>query len=246
MPGTIYIGHPLDIYVPGMAACVDGALASVACRPEWAEWSHNVRCYDNSNGLIVNDLVSAVLQRTGPVLLINPVQTPVIGLLRQKVGHLVVLQVADAYDQPSLIDALCQTKSMHDSGEPQLPRKLVGAILLVYKLAKERMWGGTRQKNFMWADRLPKGRGFDERYADLLPALINDLMSEKILQSKVSNGKKKYALTPDHMDRIIRALTEHDFGGRLQEILGKDTNTVSCRELDDVTGNVVSHDRDST
>lgn len=234
----------MDKYVPGMAACVNGALANVACRPEWAGWTHNLRCYDYSNSLVVNDLASAVVQRNGPVLLLNPVQTPVIGLLRQKIGHLVVVQVVDAYDQPTLVDALCRTKGMHESGEPQLPRKLVAAILLVHKLAKEKKWGGTRQKNFMWASDLPKGRGFDESFADLLPSLISDLLAEGLLQSKTSQRKKKYALNPQQMDRVIRALNQHSFGGRLQRILEKDTDTVSCRYLDDVSSDIVSHERD--
>ena len=48
----------------------------------------------------------------------------------------------------------------------------------------------------MWYNDLAKGRGVDERYAEIAHVVANDLLQQQLLIFKTSQGKKKYALNP--------------------------------------------------
>jgi hypothetical protein len=229
---VVYVCHPLERYVPGIAAAVSAAIVAVTVLPEWAKSSVRVVVYDANASLRVNDLCSQVLGKLGPVILLDPVQIRVFELLHERLGTRTTILRAGAYSGTEVIELLLRAKTIHESGEPHLCRYFVIALLLLRKLDQERMWSGNA-KGYMWYDDIPKGRGLDEEFSDAVPMVLSLLLQHGLLVQKTSRSSNKYALNPERREEIYTILRARRFADQqLTRVLERDRRVVSCRELD--------------
>lgn len=229
MADTVYLCCPLDRYLPGI-----GEIARQSIQATGLEASGAVRLtqYDNSCQLRIADICSQVIANPGPVVLVNPVQQAVVVTLRDRLaGHAVVL-VCDVTCTDDLVAKLTEAQELHESGEPQIPRRRVVAFLLLRKLEREVMWAG-KNKGYMWASDIPKGRGLNEKFSDDVPAVISLLLQDGLLIFKTSQGKRKYALNPERREEIYEILRERRFPqSSCTRIFERDERLESVRHLD--------------
>lgn len=206
---------------------------AMAGDPAWAGWELKVWEYDMSAAVRISDVASLINAAIGPCVLLRNVQERVIVELRERLYGRAVVLVGNPSDSTDILGLLDEARVLHQGGEPMLPRKLVIALLLIAKLERHQMWGG-KNKGYMWASDLPKGRGLDEQFADQVPAAIHDLFTHGLLMQKPSNGKSKYALNPDHRTAVHTALRTWRFPGGLHQILARDERLASARHLDPI------------
>ncbi len=136
-------------------------------------------------------------------------------------------------DSTDLLGVVVEARRRFDSGEPFRPRKFVVAVLIVRKLRKGNYWAG-KEKGYLWHDDLAKGRGVDERYAEIAHVVANDLLQNEILIFKTSQGKKKYALNPARKPEVHAIANNGTFWNkRLEEIVMADTEEVSAYLLNE-------------
>lgn len=126
----------------------------------------------------------------------------------------------------------------HVKGEPELPRRLVVAILMIAKLERMHYWGGNA-KNFMSVAKLAKGNGLDEIYAgtarDIAEYLSAATRSVRLMSNKLGDGSPKYACNNERRTSIYRFLTEWKIDDQeVMNWLTRDASKVSIRELDDI------------
>jgi hypothetical protein len=153
--------------------------------------------------------------------------------LRHRLRTRAVVMVKSVADSTDLWEALDEAKRRFDSGEPFLPRKFVVAVLIIRKLRKGNYWAG-KQKGYLWREDLAKGRGLDERYADIADVVANDLLQHEILIPKTSQGTKKYALNPARKPEVHAIANDGIFWNKkLEKILMKDTDEVSAYLLNE-------------
>ena len=230
----IYLGYPNARHNPVMRGWVGEALQSIETDPVWAGWTVVQREYDMSCSLPINDTAAAIRSAVGPCVLLQPVQRRVYAELRERLESVTVVLVERANSSADVRNQLQQARDRHLAGEPMMPRKLVIALLLIAKLERHQMWGG-RNKGYMWASNLGKGRGIAEKFADQLPAVINDLFSGGLLIQKPSGGNKKYALSPQMRREIHEILRTRKFSDDVHGILTRDTRLASARHLDSIS-----------
>lgn len=169
-----------------------------------------------------------VLNKPGPVVLLEKVQRRALEDLRQRLRTRAVILVPMVTEAEGLWETLEDARERFQSGEPFLPRKFIVAVLIVRKLRKGNYWGG-KEKGYLWHDDLAKGRGLDERYADIAHVVANDLLQHGILIFKTSQGKKKYALNPAGKPEVHAIANDGTFRNeRLEAILMKDKEEVSA------------------
>lgn len=231
----IYLGYPNSRLNPVMPEWLQEVSAILNGSLDWEGWALKCLEYDMSCSLQINDVFSIVNENIGPVVLIRPVQEKVFTALRQKLYGRAVVLVETANDAAELLNKIENGRVLHLDGEPMLPRKLVIALLLVAKLERHQMWGG-KNKGYMWARDLAKGRGVDEKFRDQLPSVINDLSSHNLLIKKLSNGKNKFALNPETRNEIYNTLRSCVFRNDLHAIFMRDKRVESARNLDAIRG----------
>lgn len=180
----------------------------------------------------MNDRVSLVVANLGPVVVVEPVQTPCRELLRTRLRARTIVVTGCIGDSTDLLDLVQTAQTRFDSGEPYLPRKYVAAVLIVRKLESGHYWGG-KNKGYMYASDLPKGRGVPDEFASISAEVANDLLLKDILIKKPSGGKSKYALNPDRKSEVYAICENAEFlDVSLRDALCRDTDEVSARLLD--------------
>ena len=227
----IYICYPNERQNPLARTWVHEVKEILEQDPQWTGWALTEWEYDNSCSIPINDVASVISAAPGPCVLLRNVQQKVVSGLRNKLLGRAVVLIGDANDSTDVFASLSEARKLHLVGEPMLPRKHVVALLLIAKLEKHQMWGGNN-KGYMWTPDLAKGRGVDERFADQIPEVVNDLLSYNLLAFKTSKGRRKYALEPAQRTEIHRLLRELTFQNKLQAILDRDSRVESARELD--------------
>lgn len=227
----IYLCHPNSRQNPMVESWVHEIREMISADAGWSGWSLHTWEYDLRCSVSINDVAATIKGAIGPCVLLRNVQQRVIVELREKLAGRTEVWVKSFRDVTDILHILQEARDQHLRGEPMLPRKLVVALLLVAKLERHNMWGG-RNKGYMWASDLPKGRGLSEEFADQLPAVINDLYSDSLLIQKPSGGRKKYALNPERRREIHDILRTRKFSERLHPILSRNPRLTSARHLD--------------
>lgn len=229
----IYLLHPTEKYLPGAAAWAAEVKALLGREQEWSEWDLIVTPYDGQNSFAVQPLFVRVLNKPGPVVLLEGVQRKAMENLRERLRTRSIILVQSVSDSGELWAVLDEARRRFESGEPFLPRKFVVAVMIVRKLRKGNYWAG-KEKGYLWQDDLAKGRGVDERYADIAHVVANDLLQHEILIFKTSQGKKKYALNPVKKPEVHAFANDGTcWNQRLEEILMKDTEELSAYLLNE-------------
>jgi hypothetical protein len=235
MAAYLYLCHPGDFHFPGMCEWVQAAIEAVGGEAGWQDYRLQPREYDKNCSLSIQQLCAEVTARRGPVLFLRPIQNKVFDTVQQRLGSRVTVLLHDASDVSEVLAGLQRIREIHESGEPHLARRLVVALLVLRKLEQEKMWGG-RNKGYMWADELPKGRGVKEEYGDGLDHILNLLYQHQLIISKKSGARggsgTKWACNPENRDGVYEALRSRTFKETLRVILCRDKLTVSARELD--------------
>ena len=228
----IYLCYPSARTNPLCAQWVSDICTVFTGSVEWASWSLRLWQCDDSCGLQVNDVASAVIGDIGPVVVVRPVQESVFVNLRERLYARAVVVVGDVSDSADILGLLEQARTAHLGGEPMLPRKLVVALALIGKLNRNNRWGGHNRKGFMWGDDLKNGKGFPIEFADQLPEVLGDLISARLVQKKHSQSANKYALNRAEQHAIYAALRTWRFPESVDRILRRDTRLESARSLD--------------
>jgi hypothetical protein len=196
-----YLLHPLPQYLPHAAEWANEVKGILGDDPAWSDWDFYVAPYDERNNFHVQPLFVRVLNKRGPVVLVENVQRKPLEELRRRLRTRAIVMTEVVSDSTNLLEVAIEAKRRFDSGEPFLPRKLIVAVLIVRKLRKGNYWAG-KEKGYLWYDDLTKGRGVDERYADIAHEVANDLLQHEILIFKLSQGKRKYALNPKRKPEV--------------------------------------------
>lgn len=235
MAHIIYVGHPAENTIPGLAACISGFFGSAAFKTANPEWSCRMVCYEANSALKPTNFCSLVGTNIGPVLLIRPIRNDDYEEIQRRLGGRTPVSLHDAYDSDSFELAWIDVKQAHDNGEPLFPANVITALLLMNKLDAERRWSGHNDKGYMWADDLPNGRGFDEKFTQHLGQVINLLFQSGLIINKISKGKKKWALNPEKRRQIYNILRKRSFQEFDTDLTGKlsrGPGRYSVRELD--------------
>jgi hypothetical protein len=199
----VYLRHPPESLLPGIAGWVAEVRAILATETEWAEWEIESGEYDAQCAFRIQSVADKVRDVRGPVLLIEPVQTPAREQLRERLRTVAPMLVEAAGCAEDLWRHLVEAQRRHLAFRPMLPRRFVAAVLIVRKLERWHYWGG-KDKGYLYADELAKGRGVDDAFADIAADVANDLFTKEILIRKPGKGKAKYALNPNRKEAIYR------------------------------------------
>lgn len=222
LPNRVYLLHPSPQYLPDVAGWIEEVQALLPDLSEWAGWELHCSPYNDKNGFEVAPLHVRVLNKRGPIVFLEKVQSKLLANIRQKLGTEAVILIETVSDSTGLWSVVDEARRRHEAGEPLLARKLVVAVLIVRKLRRGNFWSGNA-KGYLWHYDLAKGRGVDERFADIVEEVANDLLLHAILVSKTSQGKQKYALNPFRKSEIHAIADDGIFQNeRLLKIFLKD------------------------
>ncbi len=129
--------------------------------------------------------------------------------------------------------ALADLRANHDAGEPLLPIKYVAAMHILWKLNRERRWGGNA-KSYMWSTDLPKGRGMPDEVSGVVLEVASDLLLAEVLGFKRSKTGIKYCLNSERKELIYDIMDHPRYpDDRLPKSDGNRNEQVSARLLDD-------------
>jgi hypothetical protein len=240
-PHRVHIRHPQERVLPGVADWLSQIRTALATEPAWTDWEVVSEEYDQRSGFNVQSVADRVAHVPGPILLIEPVQSRARELLRERL-RMTTPVLSETVGCPEDLRARVErARELFLAFRPMLPRRFVAAVLIVRKLERGHYWGG-KDKGYLWADDLAKGRGVDDSFADIVPDVANDLLLKGVLIRKPSGGKSKYALNPDRrsaVHRIARCRATQDFPAdeeplrRLRDSLVKDRAEADASLLDD-------------
>lgn len=232
MKKCLHIGIPRESTFPVLRGWINESWIEIALN-SLSDWDLRVFEYNPKQGFNVNDIASSVLDRKGPILIIQPVRSKDFELLRARLLHrfpIKIIQVQQQQDVGSGIGALVD---LFEAGEPTLPRKYVVGLLILNKLVNLHMWGG-KNKGYLWSHDIAKGRGVDDQFSDIAGEVVSLLTQNQILISKVSNSKRKYAANPDIKPEVYHILREKRFVGRIHDVLWRDPQIITTRLLDEL------------
>ncbi len=190
---------------------------------------------DRRNDFRVDELIRLVERQRGPVLVFDCANSRTMAICRQKLLRRSTVVSRFPQDETDLWATLCHAREQHLRGEPQLPRKLVAAVLIVRKLMAGDYWGGENHKNFLYSDELAKGRGVDETFRDIAPEVASILSQYSLLQTKYGggrSGRQKYALNPEYRGILHSIANNATFPEPLERLFFKDRVLVSALVLD--------------
>jgi hypothetical protein len=226
----VYLLHPRPKYLPLIGDWIGEVEQILRADAAWYNWGIHPTQYDDRNSFDVQLLFVRVLNRRGPVLLLQPVQLKALGDLQQKLRTHAIVLVKSPADSLELWEAIEEARSRHENGEPLLPRKMVVAILIVRKLRNRHYWGGNA-KGYLWHFELARGRGVDERFQDVVED-ANTLLLNEILIKKTSKGQIKYALN-QRRDAEVHAIADSGTfqNKHLEKVLLRDTRQESAEYL---------------
>ncbi len=230
-PKRVYLLHPGPQQNPAIAGWIAEVEELIRTTTDWDEWDLHCIQYNERNGFDVQPLFVRVLNKPGPVILFEGVQRRPLADIRAKLGIHAVVLVRSPGDSTELWAIVDDARQRHINGEPLLPRKFVVAVLIVRKLRHRNYWGGNA-KGYLWRYELAKGRGVDERFADIVDEVANDLLLHKILIQKTSQALKKYALNPERRTEIHAIADDGLFRDKhLERILLRDRRQESASYL---------------
>jgi hypothetical protein len=218
----VYLLHPGLLYLPGIVSWIGEVRVLLNDLPDWKGWDLLTIQYNEANSFDVQPLFVRVLNKRGPVLLLEKVQSRPLALIREKLETRAIVLVRTIADSTELWAAVEECRERHEAGEPVLPRKLAVAVLIVRKLRHGHYWAGNA-KGYLWHFDLAKGRGVDERFGDIAAEVANDLFLHEILVKKTSQRQQKLALNPDKKAEIHAIADDAIFHNKhLHEVLLRD------------------------
>ena len=211
---TLYIICPSELYFPGLESWIVEAWATLPNHHQSAGWVYDLHRADGANTFLPLVVYSKIAKSVGPVLILGALkQAPITVLSTKLVTKCVMHHVAELVHADRVRDAVVEVLDRHAQGEPYVPLRLAATLQILWKLQKGDYWGGgAKNKAFIWASDLPKGRGITEFIGPHVLMVANELKLKGLLQTKPSQGDLKYALNKDQLP-TMHAI----FQGRLGE-----------------------------
>jgi len=219
---------------------IDEAWGVVSADPECAGWVLSVHaCVDSAYRFNPLDAFASIAKDLGPVLLVGQLSTSAVMLLQAKLKERVVSQwCADADDSTVVYEAMLDLILRHETGDPEISRRLAVALMLVAKLERMHYWGGDA-KGYMSVQNLAKSNGLDQQYKATAIEIAEYLSSSKrairLLSSKLGDGNAKYACNNERRPDVYEFLRTWSFRDeQAMNWLTRDTARLSVRELDEI------------
>lgn len=231
----LYVVCQAEARAPALIPWLREAWRVVEADPDWVGWELALKEADDRNSFNARDIVSLVMSSRGPVLVLGPLQRSAIAALQERIGlRVVVTHSQTITDSTDVYAAVQHVLDCHLRGDPQVPRRLAVALMLVRKLLKGDYWGGgAKAKAFLSVEDLARGRGLDEQFADAAPEVANMLEMKGLLAKKTGDGRAKYGLNPKRREDIHAFLaTWRVSDERLHKYLYSDARCVSARMRD--------------
>jgi hypothetical protein len=198
---TLYVICPSESYFPGVESWIVEAWAMLPSEHQEVGWVYDLSRADGSNTFPPLIVYSKVAKSVGPVLILGAIkQAPITVLTTKLVTKCVICHVKNLMHADSVREAIVEILNRHQKGEPYVPIRLAATLQILWKLQKGKYWGGSaKNKAFIWASDLPKGRGITDAIAPHVLMVANELTLKGLLKSKTSQGDLKYALNRDFL-----------------------------------------------
>jgi hypothetical protein len=113
-----YLLHPLEMYLPGAAGWAVEVEALLREDQSWNDWDLIVIPYDAQNRFAVQPLFVRVLNKPGPVVLLESVQRKALESLRDRLRTKAVVMVQTVTDSGDLWVVLDEARRRFQLGEP--------------------------------------------------------------------------------------------------------------------------------
>jgi hypothetical protein len=192
----LHLYHPPPCragYLLGWIAEVEEALHGDA---NWDGCAFRRVAYDAQAGFNLATEVDLVRRNLGPAIFIQKVQSHLLTRFREILRRDISVYVISATCPEDILGACEEARRAYEDGEPRIPSRELIAYLILAKLARHGMWGGTSlNKNFLQASDLPKG-GFPKDVVNDrdIQGVADALYNAGLLTGKTSGGRMKYAL----------------------------------------------------
>ncbi|MEX2287963.1 MAG: hypothetical protein WD648_12790 [Planctomycetaceae bacterium] len=191
--------------------------------------------YNLQAGFDVPTAVGNVRRNPGPVIFVQKVQTRPFNRFRDIVRRDVSVYRIFPSSAEDILAACEQARLAYEDGEPRIPLRELIAYLIIAKLARMDMWGGSAlNKNFLWAHDLPHG-GFPKDVVDNRSVMeVADHLcntSVGVLNRKPSENEMKYALGPKSIIDPILELRHFESIPELRKYFERSKTYVSARLL---------------
>ena len=232
--GHLHILHPCISRMPLITDWLESLGARLAKDPNWTSCRlHKWPCNEQA-GFNVANLVDFVNRSRGPLVVIQKVQAKLLSHLKDRLQRRTCVYPIYIDDVSNLWSIAETARLEYESGFPQIPIRELIASLIIRKLFKMDMWGGTAlNKSFLWASDLPKGGFPKECCSDRDVLEVADMLCNAgILSRKVSQGEQKYALGDKGVIHEILATKSFSKYGKLEVVLSRDSKYVSASLLD--------------
>ena len=233
----LHILHPPESRLPGIGQWLAEVQSLLQVEADWDRCVVRTASYYERASIHVPTQTDLIRRNLGPVILIQNVQ----GLVRDRMELLLSRETCIYCIEASCAEdiyAACDTARLqYEDGEPRIPVREALAFLIVRKLAMMDRWGGTSvNKNFLWAEDLPKG-GFPK---DLLERreildIAEALVKFGVLTYKTSSGQRKYALERREIIQPIldqKSFISHPRHRDLRGYFERKADRVTVRVLD--------------
>lgn len=225
---------------PHFQSCVDECVTAKLIDEEFAGWQIVPVALSTMKGSFNPlDLYSRIAKELGPVMFVGGVQATAVATLRQKLANRVIVDVMPtAADSWAVYDRAKNVVERDTRGEPEWPRRLGVALMVVAKLERFHYWGGN-DKGFLRVDDIANGRGVDRLFQPVAHEVCDYLASGgrnlRLLDTKLGDGRRKYSCNNGERQAVysfLRTRTTSD--AQVNDWLTRDTAMLSNRALEHI------------
>jgi len=229
----LHLLRPRESLLRGFECWMKESLEVMQANAKWDNCCIRETIFDEYGAFSAQSVADKIMSEMGPVVMVPNFQTSAALELARRIGTKTVIRTGPVGDSTCLWQLLEEAHDAFQAGDPQRPRSIAVAILLMNKLEKEHMWGG-KNKGYKWVGDLPTGRGMPANCAGVVPNIIGQLFNKTVIIRKTSQGMYKYALNPAMKAEIYECLRSQslDVFPELKRIFERDIQTLSARLLD--------------
>lgn len=230
----LHIMHPLAGSLPSIEQWIAELQQTLRGDPGWDGCEFHRHTYNNQAAFDVPTVLDLINRSPGPVVMLQSVQYRLFLRLRDKLERRASVYLFGASCVEDIWQSCEAARTAYEAGEPLIQHRELVAYLILRKLEKLEKWGGkAKNKDFLWAADLPKG-GFPKDYVNVRD--VNDVAAQLlrvgILDSKISDGKKKYALGEKSIVQKILDARSFESVSELRKFFSGSQRLVSIRLMD--------------
>jgi hypothetical protein len=136
----LHIFHPQQQHLAPWFAEVESLMRADA---NWDECVRSRTEYNQQAAFDVPTAVGRIRRQPGPVIFLQKVQRALFETFRRRVSREMSVYLIDPTCAADIWQACEEARIAFDAGEPRISRRELIAYLIVAKLARMDMWGGT-------------------------------------------------------------------------------------------------------